>query len=170
METAEGASDAGHPSEHSTAAASATTKSDMHPRREYRKEASEESVVGQASAGPAPAEDGHGSTRHGEWTRREEGGDENPRRAISERATADRETEERAPPNGRARLTRAADERGEGTGEPPTQQSAPMARSEGSGGDPREHQQETPPRGGHQDPEGALSKLSERGSPTADRR
>ena len=81
------------------------------------------SVGGQAGAGPAPAEDIHGATRHSERTPREEGGGENPRRASSEREPADGETEERGPLNGCARLTRAADEKGEG--EPPLSSARP---------------------------------------------
>ena len=74
MEAEEGAGGAGHQPKHSTDVAAATSESDTHPCREYGKEASEASVGGQASAGPAPAEDGHGATSHRERAQREEGG------------------------------------------------------------------------------------------------
>ena len=154
METAEGAGGAGHPPKHSIEAAIATTESDTHPRREYGKEASEALVRGQASAGPALAEDGHGTTRHGKRTQREEGGDENPRRASSERSTTDGETEEIPPPERSHAPNASGRKGGEGRGGTPTQQRAPMARSEGSGGDPQEHRRENPQRGEHQDTEG----------------
>ena len=89
MEMAEGAGGAEHPPEHSTDAAAATNENGMHPRREYDKVASEGSVGGQASAGPAPAEDGHGDTHQIERTQREEGREENPRRANSEQEPTD---------------------------------------------------------------------------------
>ena len=98
METAEGAGGAGHPPENSTDAAATTTENGIHPRREYDKVASEALVGVQASAGPAPAEDGHGATQHSARIQQEEGGDEKPRRASSEREPADGETEERGPP------------------------------------------------------------------------
>ena len=43
---------------------------------------------------------------------------------------------------------------GKGRGGNPNQQRAPMVRSKGSWGGAREGQQENPPRGGHQEPEG----------------
>ena len=78
METAAGASGAWYLPEHSTDAAAATTENGMHPGREYDKVALEALVGGQASAGPAPAEDGYGDTTHSKRTQREEGGDKNP--------------------------------------------------------------------------------------------
>ena len=84
METAEGAGGAGHPPKHSTDTAAATTENGMHPRCEYNKVASEASVGGQASTGPASAEDGHGATQHSAGLQRKEGGDKKPRRANSE--------------------------------------------------------------------------------------
>ena len=74
METAEGAGGAGHPPKNSTDAAAATTENGMHLRREYGKVASEALVGVQASAGPAPAEDGHGATQHSARIQQEEGG------------------------------------------------------------------------------------------------
>ena len=102
METEEGAGGAGYPPAHSTSAAEATTESDARQRCEYGKEATAASVGGPVSAGPAPTEDGHGSTGHGR-PQREEGGDETPRRESGERETADRETEESPPPQTVAR-------------------------------------------------------------------
>ena len=74
METAEGDGGAGNLPEHSTDAAAATTENDTHPRHEYDKEESEAFVGGQASAGPAPKEDGHGDKRNSKRTQWEEGG------------------------------------------------------------------------------------------------
>ena len=144
METAEGAGDAVHPPAHSTDAAAATTESDMHPRREYGKEETAALVGGQDRAGPAPEEGVHGDSRH-RRTQQEEGGTKTPgERARKGQRPTDRRR--RAPPPERSRAPNASGRRGgEGRGGTPTQQRAPMARSEGAGGDPREHQQGTPP-------------------------
>ena len=157
---------AGHLPEHSTDAAAAMTENNIHPRREYNKVELEASVGGQASVGPATEEDSHGATRHIERTHWEEGGDKNPRRASSEREPADGETEEIPPPERMRAPNASGRQRGEGEGGTPTQQRMPMARSEGSREDPREYQQETPPReGGTGTQRGAPSELSGRGSP-----
>ena len=67
---------------------------------------------------------------------RREGGDDIPKSRHEGTDTSDKATEESPPPpNGYARLTRAA-EGWEGRGGIPTQQRAPMARSEGAGWDP----------------------------------
>ena len=120
----------------------------MHPRREYDKVASEALVGGQASAGPAPAEDGHGATRHSVRTHREQGGDKNPRRASSERDPGDRETEERAPPNGPTRLTQAVDEGGKGMGEPPLSSASPWRPETNRDGTPGNTNERPPQEGG----------------------
>ena len=111
-ETAEETGGAGHPPAHFTGAAAATTESDACQRCEYGKEATAVSVGGQDRAGPAPEEDGHGGTGHGGNTQREEGGDETPRRARAERATADGKTEERVPPE-QLRAPNASGRRGQ---------------------------------------------------------
>ena len=54
-ETAEGTGGTGHPPEHSTDAAAATTKIHTHQRREYGKEATAALVGGQGSVVLAPA-------------------------------------------------------------------------------------------------------------------
>ena len=74
------------------------------------------------------------------------------------------------PPNGRARLMRAADEGGKGKGEPPPSSARPWRAARDQEGTPGNTSKKPPPRGGHQDPEGAPSKLSERRSPTAEGR
>ena len=94
--TEDGASGAGYLPAHFTGAAEATTESDARQRREYRKEAAA-SVGGLSRAGPAPAKDSHGATGYGK-PQREEGENETPRSVREERETADRETEERGPP------------------------------------------------------------------------
>ena len=134
METVEGAGGAGHPPAHSTNAAAVTTKIDTHPCLEYSKEAVAASVGGQFRAGPAPEEDAHGATRHSRRPQQEEGGDKNPRRASSERATDNGETEERDPPEGSCAPNVSGRRGEEGRGGTPTQQRAPMARSGGTGG------------------------------------
>ena len=83
----EKASGAGYPPAHFTGAAMATTKSDTCQRPEYGKEAAA-LVGGQASRGPAPAKDGHGTSGHGH-PQREEGGDETLRREQKEQEMAD---------------------------------------------------------------------------------
>ena len=89
-----------------------------YPTAQFTGAAPAASVGGPVSAGPAPAEYGDGATGSGE-TQREEGGDETPRSAREERDPTYGETEERDPLNGRARLTRAANEGGKGEREPP---------------------------------------------------
>ena len=64
METAAGAGKSGYPPEHFDGAARAMTKNGNHPHHEYDKVALEASERGQASAGPAAGEDGHGATTH----------------------------------------------------------------------------------------------------------
>ena len=117
METAEGAGGAGHPPEHYTNAAAVTTENGKHMRREYDMVALEVLLGGQASAGPAPEEDGHGATQQ--------------RRASSEQEPVNGETEERAPPERSRAPNVSGQQGGEGGGGSPTQQRAPMARSEG---------------------------------------
>ena len=98
MEMAAGASREGYPPKHCNGASGATAENSKHPRREYEKVASEASARGQASAGPAAGEDGHGATTHSAGHLQEERGDENSRRASLEREPDNRETEERGTP------------------------------------------------------------------------
>ena len=94
-----------------------------------------ELAEGTVRAGPAPA---RGDAQ------REEGGDETPKIARAEMDTADEATEEITPPK-RLRAPNASGRRGgEGRGVTPTQQHAPMARSEGAWGEPRKDQREIP--------------------------
>ena len=95
-EGGDGAGGPGYPPSHFTGAARATTESNKLQHHEYGKEAAA-SVGGPTRAGPAPAEDGHGTTGHGH-PQREEGGDETPRRVREERETADRAAEEGGDP------------------------------------------------------------------------
>ena len=120
-----GAEGAGYPPKHSTGAAGTTTENGMHPRREYNKVASEALMGGQANAGMWQTRTAMGP-HHTAWdTRRRGGGDEKPPRASSGREPYDRETEERGPPNGRARLTQAAAEGEKGEEKPPTSSARP---------------------------------------------
>ena len=94
METAAGDGSAGYPPEHFDGADGATTENGKHPCHEYNKMASEALERGQASAGPAAREDGHGATEHSAgWTRIEEG-DENPQRASPAQEPEEGETVE----------------------------------------------------------------------------
>ena len=68
-------------------------------------------VGGPVRTRPVPADNDQGATGSGK-TQREEGRDKTPRSAREERDPSDGETEERGPPNGRARITRAAGEGG----------------------------------------------------------
>ena len=76
---------------------------------------------------------------------RKERGDKTPWSAREEADTADEATEERAPPNGRAHLTRAAKEGKKGEGESPPSNVRPGSAVRERGG---------PPRGGPLEPEG----------------
>ena len=64
METAAGDGGEGHLPENFDSADGATTEKGKHPRREYDNVVSEALERGQASAGPAAGEDGHGATVH----------------------------------------------------------------------------------------------------------
>ena len=85
---------------------------------------------GPASAGPAPAENGHWAIKNGQ-KQREEGGDKTPRSACKETDLADGETEEIPPP----KRLRAPNARGR---ERRNSHSAACAHGaqRGSGGDP----------------------------------
>ena len=103
METVAGAGGAVYPPEHFDGADGTTTENSKHLRREYDKVVLEALVGGEASAGPAPAEDGYGDTTHSKRTQREEGGDKNPWRASSERAIGQRRDGGEDPPRTVAR-------------------------------------------------------------------
>ena len=96
---------AGQPPEHFEGADGATTENGKHPRREYKNLALEASDIGLARAGPAAGEEGHGATDHSVGRLRDEEGDERPQRVRLAYEHDEGETEERGPPNGRARLT-----------------------------------------------------------------
>ena len=125
METVEGTVGVGHPPKHSTEAAAATTENGMHPRREYNKVVSEALVGGQASAGPALEEDGHGAHNTAQGSSGRRGGTKNTRgRAWSGNRPTER-WRRGLPPNGCAHLTRAAAEGGKREGDPPPSSARP---------------------------------------------
>ena len=84
--------------EHFDSADGARTDKGMHPRHEYVNVASEATERGQASAGAAAGEDGHGATVTSTGPRRAEEGDENPRRVLPVQETYGGETEAIPPP------------------------------------------------------------------------
>ena len=110
-----------------------------HPTAQTISAALAASAEGTVRAGTALASGG---------AQREEGGDETPKRARAETDFANDVTEEIPTPK-RSRAPNASGRRGgEGRGGTPTQQCAPMARSNGAGRDPREAQRGKPLRGG----------------------
>ena len=144
MEMAAGDGGAGHPLEHFDRADGARSKHGALARREYDNMALEASERGPASAGPSVGEEGHRATNHSAGQIWKEEGDENPKCASSAQETDGREMETRGPPE-RLRVPNASGRRGGGGGGgTPTQQCAPMARSEDMGGDsgPQERQRD----------------------------
>ena len=86
METAAGDGDEAPPPEHFDGADGARTENGMQPRRKYDNVALEVSERGQASAGAAAGEDGHGATETSAGRRRAEEREENPQHVPSEGA------------------------------------------------------------------------------------
>ena len=145
METEKGAGGAGYLPARFTGAAMATTESNTCQHRMYGKEAAV-LVGGPASAGPALAEDGHGATKH-RHPQREEGGTK-PRGERERNRNWPTERRRRgAPSNGRARLTRVADDGGKGEGEPPPSSARPWRAARDQEGTPRNTDERTPSEG-----------------------
>ena len=134
METAEEDGSEGPRPAQSDGADGARSEHCALARCEYDIMALEATEGGQARAGAASREDGHGVSENREGTGTDEEGDETPQRALPARKTDRGHTKVRSPPERLCALNTCGRQGGEGGGGPPTQKRASTACSGGTGG------------------------------------
>ena len=116
----------------------------MQPRRKYDLLASEVTEGGQANAGDAGSEAGHGATGDQEGTETKEEGDETLQRALPAYGHNRREDKARGPPKSLRVINTCGRQGGEGGGGTPHSAACAHDAQQGQGGDPRTQQRETP--------------------------
>ena len=135
--TAADTNSAGTPPRHTSGTAGARLKHGVLARHEYGLLAPPGAVVDPSDTGEQDSRDGHESTgERADQSRRETAeGEENRQRALLARGMRGVDDEEQRPPNQLRVLNACGCQGGESGGGPPTQQRAPMAHSQGPGGD-----------------------------------